>query len=149
MGGFIHIVKKHFSFWKISLKNTTCIIYTVCSEQNICMQFFKSSKIPSQHKISYPKWSKLYLNQRCRLLFASWGAGNIVRGIICPLVWIGLINLPKFQEALHLCQLCKSPNIYLVCSDTGSWKKLGVPAVKGGQNLLPLVGIGLHIWVRW
>ena len=142
MGGFIHIVKKHFSFWKISLKNTTCIIYTVCSEQNICIQFFKSSKIPSQRKISYPKWSKLYLNQGCRLLFASWRAGNILRAQSAPLVWIGLTDLLKFRGLYISVNYVNPPsktNIYLVCSDAGSWIKLGVPIVKGGQNLpLPL-----------
>ena len=28
-------------------------------------------------------------------------------------------------------------------SDAGRWKTLGVPLVKGGQNLTPMVGLGL------
>ena len=53
-------------------------------------------------------------------------------------------------ERPYSCKICSRYVLYFLLrqiivlfSDAGRWKTLGVPQVKGGQNLPPMVGIGL------
>ena len=53
------------------------------------------------------------------------------------------MNIDKGRYELYLKSNAHKNFSSIKFSDAGRWKNLGVPVIKGGQNLPPMDGIGL------